>query len=362
MTRRGRWLAAAAGMAVLIPVAAFIFFWFVVANEKPSNIVAFAPTSFLAKADSKFFYSTANELRYSDHVDSQAPTLLRGRIMNFLVSPDGTKIAAVTNGELVIVGTESVLRHVTAIDSIYREPKPIGQQFFRDDNFQWSKDSKSLYLIRDEFYGSIGSQLFSDKGELWKYDIASGNLQLVLKPFRAYTYFFGSNGIYFSEPTESGDLQLRYFDGAQRTNVGDPSAGDINLKALTGGNAEKAFFSFSIHDYEKALRSSMNVEMKAEGNGLEKLLIKGKPFLEITQGEGFKGSYGCSEMLRSLFLPGDRYFVLNVPYCGNYKGQLLIDTASGRYSTLPPDTVVFLTLNTETYPRYRITGSGIIAE
>jgi hypothetical protein len=30
------------------------------------------------------------------------------------------------------------------------------------------------------------------------------------------------------------------------------------------------------------------------------------------------------------------------------------------YQRLPADTVVYLTLNTETYPRYRVTGGGIV--
>src|SRR5579859_8125469 len=61
-------------------------------------------------------------------------------------------------------------------------------------------------------------------------------------------------------------------------------------------------------------------------------------------------------MLRSVFLPGDRYFLFNVPYCGNYKGQLLVDTLTGRYERLPADSVVYLTFDTDTYPRYRVTG------
>jgi hypothetical protein len=39
-------------------------------------------------------------------------------------------------------------------------------------------------------------------------------MQLVLKPFPAYSYFLGRDArIYFSMPTEKGDLQLKYFDG-----------------------------------------------------------------------------------------------------------------------------------------------------
>jgi hypothetical protein len=67
-------------------------------------------------------------------------------------------------------------------------------------------------------------------------------------------------------------------------------------------------------------------------------------------------------MLRSVFLPGNRYFLFNVPYCGNYKGQLLIDTMTGGYQRLPRDCRVYLTLNTDTDPRYRITAAGIMVK
>jgi hypothetical protein len=91
-------------------------------------------------------------------------------------------------------------------------------------------------------------------------------------------------------------------------------------------------------------------------------MIGSKPYLALTEGNGFKGHYYCSEMLRNVFLPGDRFFLFTLSYCGNYKGQLLIDTVSGKYQRLPADTVVYIILNTETYPRYDINGGGIIAK
>ena len=62
------------------------------------------------------------------------------------MSPDGAEIAVVANGVLTVVGRDGTLvREVAHVDSIYREPKPIGQHFYRDYDFQWTRDSKSLY-------------------------------------------------------------------------------------------------------------------------------------------------------------------------------------------------------------------------
>lgn len=92
--------------------------------------------------------------------------------------------------------------------------------------------------------------------------------------------------------------------------------------------------------------------------GSKHLKIGGKSYLTLTEGNGFKGHYYCSELLRSVFLPGDRYFLFNV-YCRNYDRQLLIDSATGRYQKLPQNTVVYLTVNTDIYRHYRVTGGGI---
>lgn len=366
MTRLTKWLAISAGVLILIPVALYAAVWlFFFSSNVPSKIADFRPTSFEAKADAKFFYSIGEELKYSDQIDTQAPTLFRGRIKDFLVSPDSKKIAVVANGKLVVVGTESVLGEVTSVDSIYKEPKPIGVQFFRDDNFQWSPDSTVLYLIRDEYYQSKGSQLFSAKGELWKYNLGARSLELVLKPFEAYSYFFGQkSGIYFSVPTDRGELQLRYFDGKDLSDIAEPSASEIPPDKLSRNFLGSPFYSFSIIDYEHVVLPSKGVELAAEGsNGPEKLVIRGKTYLALSQGKGLKGEYYCSESLRSVFLPSnDRYFLFNVPYCGNYNGQLLIDTVTGNYKRLPADSVVYLTLNTVTYPNYRIAGEGIVAK
>lgn len=360
MTRLRRRLAVIGGV-IVIGVCAVLALFFVTDGPR-SNIIDFVPVAFPAKADTEFFYSLVTQLKYSDQIDPQASTLMRGQIMNFLVSPDNKRIAVVANGQLVVVGAQSIFRQVAAVDSIYKEPKPVGQQFFRDDDFQC--DSKVLYLIRDEYYASRGSQLFSNKGELWKYNVESGSLQLVLKPFNAYSYFLGvKSGVYFSTPTESGNLQLRYFDGNGVIDINQPNAANISLEQLRRDRIESPFYSFSILDYERKVLYSKGVDLSVDGNsGRQTLVIRGKAYLSVTQGKGFKGFYHCSEMLRSVFLPGDRYFLLNALYCGNYNGQLLIDTMTGEYQRLPADSIVYLTLNTNTYPHYRVTGGGIVIQ
>lgn len=351
------WKRGAVAVFFLLSLVSFASAAVLGSKSSISNIVDFRPTSFEAKATSKFFYSINDELKYSDQIDPHVPTLIRGPFTNFQVSPDRNKIAVVIRKQLLIIGTDSVIGDVGAVDSIYRSFKPVGRRFFRDEDFQWSRDSKSLYLIRDEYYHSKGSQLFSKKGELWRYDLDSHSLRLVLKPFAAQAYFFGLNsGIYYSEPTLHGDLQLKFFDGGDSANIGQ--SGSKSTIEFTEGSEEGLFYSFSIVDYEKAL-PSLNVRL-ADHNGLQDLLIDEKKYLSVTPGYyWFSGYDFCTRLLRSVFLPGERFFLLNVPFCGNYNGQLLFDLQSGQYQELPRNTVVFSTLNTMTFKRYRVTASGI---
>ena len=203
-----------------------IFLLFLRLSFYPSKIADFYPTEFQAKSSAQFFYSVGDELKFSNQLDPGAPTLLRAPIRFFLVSPDSQKIAVSSGSDLLVVDRNGpAIRQVAAVYSEFKgyapppdNKKPIGQHYFRNTGFQWSRDSKSLYVIGDEFYNSQGGQLFSDRGELWRYDLETGSLQLLIKPFRAHKYFLGINsGIYFWVPSKNGCFQLEYFDGNQPT-------------------------------------------------------------------------------------------------------------------------------------------------
>ena len=378
MTRLRKWLMLGVGVVILLVVSApFVWRsflgWLLDLHTVPSEIVDFRPTSFEAEASEKFFYSVGNELKYSDRIDPQAPTLFRGEIWNFLVAPDNEKIAFVSDGQLVVASADAKLWKVTSVNSTVRVPKPLGEQFFRDDDFQWSRDSNILYLKKDEYHESqetTGDQHsrydLVSKQELWKYDLGAGTLQLVLKPFPAFQYFLGKGtGIYFSAVTDSGASQLRYFDGNHVRNVAEPGASDIPPGRLSPHFVESPFYSFSNVDYQWKLLPSKSVELvsdmySGQPSGPQGLVIHGQTYLTLTRGADWQGNFRyCSELLKSVFLPGDRYFLFNLPNCRNYQGQLLIDTSTGKYQRLPTDSVAYLTLNTDTYPSFRIDSSGI---
>jgi hypothetical protein len=344
------------GTVLLVPAALLgaVWLWWSASNV-PSKIVDFRPTTFHAKATTGFFYSVDNQLKFGDNISLQSPTLalMPDRIEYFLVSPDSERIAAVANGKLFVVSrTPLMIRQVVSVDSIFREQKPLGRQFFRDFEMQWSRDSKVLYLVKDEFYETKGAQLFSDKAELWRYDVDRDQLEMVLKPFPAGDFFLGQkSGIYFSAATKRGDLQLRYFDGEHTHDVSAPQGTDIPFSSF-----DNFHWRGSGHHAPEQLSTVID-----EANGLKKLKAGNSSSLVFTRGVGMKGPYYCDQAEQGDSLPGDRYFVFSA-YCKNYEGQILLDMRTGQYEQLPKDSRVYLTFNSESYPHYRITASGIEAE
>jgi len=348
---------------VVIPIALYAAFWLSAsASYTPSKILDFHPSQFQAKASEGFFYSIGKELKYSDHIDAQAPSLYRGEIKSFLVSPDKRKIAVVGNGRLTVIDlNRRQTRQVASVDSIYKEPKPIGQSFFRDQELQWSRDSNDLYLIKDQYYESKGSQLFSEKGELWKYSLKTADLQLVLKPFAADNYFFDSHSrIYFDTATSSGDLALNVFDGATVKEVPTETVDTIPMSRLASSvNIDSPFYSYEDYDYAKAALRDIDV-FRAVDVTHTKLMLKSRDrvYLTLSQGQASKGDYYCIDDFRERLLPGDRYLLVSLS-CQNFDGQLLIDRQTGQYQTLPKDTCAYFTLNTETYPHFHLSGGGL---
>ena len=346
---------------VLAPVAYAVWWVFFPSPERhPSLVIDFRPTSFEEKTDSPFFYSIGDELKFSTRIDIDSPTIYRGKITRLLVSPDNTKALLVSDGRLIIADAKKrVFREITPVHSIWIKPKPVGESFFRDAGFQWSKNSKFIYLIKDEFYESEKAQLFSKNGALWRYSLDSEEFEKVLSPFRAYQFFLGlMDGVYFSVPDEQGNLILKYFDGAKVHEVGAANRSAVDFARIHRDFVDKPFYSFSFHDYQTSVLRQEGVKLEKGGKDVLEFRIKGSTILEFSRGEGFKGPYFGVTLFQSVFLPGNRYFLINT-HAGNHHGQILIDTQTGRYRALPKETRVYPRMNLDVHTGYCVTGAGI---
>lgn len=349
-------------------VAIFLVVLAVSFRGKPSVILDFHPAQFSARAAQPFFYSIGKSLKYGDSIAAVAPTIyiIHSSANNPVASPDHRMIAFVDDGELLIVDKTGSVTKVVPVDSIYHgdpgsaghRPKPLGQGFFRDQDYQWTRDAQNLYLIHDQFYDSKGSQLFSKYGELWKYSLATHQLQLVLKPFPAHQFFFGRKGIYFSIPTPEGDLQLRYFDGKASADIGEPNEA-LSKSSLLHGEPEDIFYSFQRSEFKHySSPFSITTTFNPSSKNLEYKVDK-KHLLFTSEGVGFKGPYNCGSGGPSAYLPGGQYAVLDMEGCEPFDGKLLVELASSRYMQLPNETDIYITVNTAESPHYSISGGGI---
>ena len=335
--------------------------------KRPPMIVNYQPSSFVARGDTNFFYSIGDELKYSDQIDPNAPTIFNGNIQHLFVSPDNKKAAIITDNELIILSSDGRFkRQVTPVESgcDYSDNKKIGRGFFRSDNYQWSSNSESIYLIRNVFMYFIDRKnCYSKKSELWRYDLRTGQLTMVITPFKTYDYFTTvDNKIFFSVSDDIGDLHLRSFDGVQQRDIPRSNSREFTNKQLTDLGIKSPFYTFqSFMDLHNILKNK-GVKFRINKNkGEKELVINEKVYLTQVQGDYFiKNLFLTSiDLHDSTFLPGDRYFLLDRVGSGNFSGELLFDVSSGKYMPLPKDTKVYPLINTNTYKNFRVTNSGI---
>lgn len=345
------------GMSMVIMAIGGLVYLFVT-TFPPPQILGFEPVRFKERAESKFFYSIGPDLKYSDWIDPDAETLVTGlgvQVQSVLVSPNSDFAAVLVAGELIVVSGDGSYRHtVVRVDSD-SEPKTIAEIPFNIQQGQWSRDAKTLYLTKRGF-----------AGELWKFDIKTRTLEYVLSPFDG-NYFFDAEGdIYFSVLDQDREAVLHRYDGVNVTSLEVKSYQVLDLNALQNDTIEQPFHTFWQGHYHFLL-TSKGVSFILNGEK-PTLFINGQPILEGTRGEVVEPfltgglpfySNANADDFDHVFLPGGRYLLFNVN-ARNYVGQLLIDTVSGEYKTLPRDTKVYPLFNTDTYKHFKIVGWGIL--
>ena len=355
--------ASVVGMVLMIPVVLYVltFFLTLFTHAKSTTIVDYSPAQFAAQTDTPFFYSIGHALKYGRRIESGGKTLFSGKLSSVTPSPNGRDAMVVSGGALWIVQTDGAPpKRVVDVSSIYVDPKPVGETFFRSSHLQWSSDSKHIYLIKDQYYETKGSQLFSDHGELFEYTVANGELKRVIAPFRAYQYFQVNNtGIFFSEPDVRGDLIPRLYRDGKISTVDSIGTDGFNIGDKHFSYTTKPFYTFTPHYYARDILRANGVTLRIMGEKgrVGTLFVNGKKMFTIRAGHGLKGFYYGFDSLRSVLLPGKRYFLLNV-HTDTFNGQLLLDVKTGQYKPLPQQTQVYTNTNTWNFSRWSITESA----
>jgi hypothetical protein len=347
-------------LAILVPVG---WFFFTISQIKTtqSAIIGFTPNEFAERATKPFFYSIGNELRFDDHIEPNGRVLFDGPLLFVLPSPDSSRVLVVSEDVLWILGNDGSLpTRITEVENLIMG-RPAGKKVFRYTEIQWAEDSSKFYLIKDETYNSRGSQLFSLHGELTEYDIATGQMRKVFAPFRAFRYFMAKGiGIFFGEANDKGDVILTVGQGDTSAVVTEISPKHFRANDKTTLFSAIPFYSFSLHEYASEILPTKGISLEIEHQNprIGHLSINGRRVISVSEGKGLKGPYLGFQSIHSGFLPGERYFMLNLS-TGNFSGQLLFDLETGQYKPLPKDTRIYRNINTHNFAEWSITKDGV---
>ena len=351
---------------LLIPVAfvAYLVAW----NEYstyPPEVINYHSSSFVIGDTQPVFYSLGNELKYGNKFSNSDPTIYKSehRFSYVYVSPNNQLAALVTNNKLVLASNDGEITQVVATigSSMSVKKQPLGTKFYRSSSLQWSQDSKSFYLIEDVVYERGDNKYKTSKpNTLFKYNLHDSKFIEVIRDMPWFTYFLGESGIYFVAPKGDGDLLLKH-----KSNNGDVNFVDMNnLKQIR--NRDKIFYNYTVHDYSRSLLNSGKVRTEISSDRESQIFyINGSKAIETKKGTGFKGPYygastGGSVGIRNSFTPDGTYFILNVS-SKQFKGQLIFDTKSLKYTELPSNFRLYQNINTHSSSDWKITSSGIEA-
>ncbi|PCJ14578.1 MAG: hypothetical protein COB04_14900 [Gammaproteobacteria bacterium] len=324
----------------------------------PAKLSDFSPTVFEDRELNPFFHSSEGELYFSRSIEDRASPIYEGAFNDVIVSPDNTMCIVVTDWNIILVDTSGARdRTIVNVRPVGQNPKPIGEAFYRNQGLQWSSDSKRIYLIKDEYYETNGSQLFSDKAKLYYFDLTRNELVMAVPKFKAYKYFLGvDDNIYFWKAEESGGMNLVGYSKKAGTNL----MGRDRVDQLE--ESGEVFFSFSRSMIQEEVLNQLKVRVAHDPENVKQqlLYIEDDLLLMTEEGMGIKGQdFGLSvESYRANFTPGGKYLLLDL-YTKEYEGQILVDLELHRYKIILTKSIIYHQLNTFNFPGWRIYEWGV---
>jgi hypothetical protein len=347
------------GLLISAPVVLIDLVWTVATSDsRPPEIVGFAPVQFREEAAEPFFYSIGRELRYGTAVDPAAETIGSADPWTVYPAPDGRHAVAVNDGRLFLVdGPTGRRRDVARVWDLPDDSVPEGARLFRYYGHQWSRDSASLFLVRDA--ADRGSH--SEEGELCRLDLATGSIESLIRPYRGCQPVQGENGrIYFSEPDRKGKLRVRCWAGAEPREVLKISGSRITLAGEEDSFTERPFFVFSSYAASSLVNAAVDFRCDWSGSPQDDALVMlgTRELLRIQPGRG-KGHPVGVDPSECFFLPGGRYFFLSI---GGKPGPLLFDLETGQYRVLPRDTRIHPRLDSDDLKNVVIAKNGVRGE
>jgi hypothetical protein len=327
-----------------------------IANEA-YGISNYRPLDFVEIADSPFFYSIGNQLKYGSRIDESAPSLfevswLNGKLVKVYPSPDNQKAAIVSNRNLYIVKAgRAPLLALENVDHYGPKTMTEGDVYFKWPTLQWHPNSRFIYIAKDRKQ-KAWEQHFSKHAILVRIDIENvGVIEELIFDFRSANYFFvGSDSVCFNYAPGDGSVIWKC-----STDKGIARARALNSKGIHLDNGvvltEQRFLSYQPDLHESRIWvACYGFSIRQINERQEALFYKdaqNNPLLifNYAKGRGFKDHSATGfQRIGGSVLPGGRYALLDLGERSS-EGQILLDRVSGHYRKLPKDTRVYRNLN-----------------
>lgn len=333
---------------IIIAVALGAYIFRPKSPDEYFGITPYEPTKFTYNAESPFFYSIGEEVRFGRSVDATSPTLFDAKaystpLHNLFPSPDG-QTAAIFSGDKLFLTDSNGETHLI-LGKITEE-----NQYYMPE-VQWAPDSQSFYIIRGKGKREANMIKNEETFSLIKVNSAGPySVENFIEDFRSTTYFSITNeSVCFNYAPGNGNLEWRCIFGNEMRHM---SSFDKNEIVLRDGSIiqEKPFVTCSGILCGSALLSENGYY--TTGGKLKNFLRKDtkKPILTIQTGTNSLKGISVDGVLwdQSVVLPGGRYVLLDI-YHDKFKGQILVDSVENTYQELPNHTKIYYNLNSWNY-------------
>ena len=293
-------------------------------KNKPIELIDFKPTNNLKIYTSKpIYYYSDNKLYFSESgkLDLSKP-IWNGNIDERFYND---KVSVSPNSKFIALNNGDVIKVINSTGSLVKDISPISNQILENKNafwgsdFQWSKNSKNLYLMRNDKNNQSSLYKLSTKtAELIKVvDLNERISHFYLSPNEKYIYYEYTNRI-----LKKLDLNIKkVVDTIQRNESWKLITKDtifINFKTSPIDLNKGKIIDESKND------TLCNIYLIDKNN--EKLIFK------VNCGfDAFKGrKLGCFESNMNIFLPNNRFFMTQI-YAKDNRGTIIIDTETLEY-------------------------------
>ena len=368
------------------------------------GIVDYAPSRFIEESQAPFFYSIGKQLKYGTSIDVTSSTVfevkpIQAELDTVLPSPDGNKALVVSDDMLYLVQIgRPTIRLLDRVGHYSSKNVLAGTLVFLWTSIRWSQDSQHFYIVKDlrreraeeqvtlrTEQAGIPSGLWtsshyqkpltarrpppkvvlpeSDKAydtsaTMYRFDI--GNPEAGVRVisgvrFGSFHYFqVGADDICFRSPLATGALGWFCTSPNGVSAVQDSGTEGIHLAnghSLTGSR----FASSEVHKHAGSEKWFSHYgyawkELPENTVGLFSRDSPVTPLISIKTGISFKGDRVSGVYdYQGAVLPGGRYVLLSVDH-DRFTGQLLVDGSTGQYRELPKETVVYRSMNSDSFP------------